>query len=187
MTYMPVKTKVLCAMLLVICGLPGCETVPSQPSIWQLESDCAANHALSDVQACTRQAISATYGDGWHGVPQAVQFVDYIGLTADQVNRGALTEAQGRYNISAFASQQSAGIQAEKAAQNAANAQLGLALMSGASAQPMSAPAAPAFTSGYGTQARACGVVPTPALGCRVGNCVCDAGGQNCHYQMVCN
>ena len=32
-----------------------------------------------------------------------------------------------------------------------------------------------------------CGIAPIPPLGCKVGPCVCDQNGQNCHWTFVCN
>lgn len=31
-----------------------------------------------------------------------------------------------------------------------------------------------------------CGIPPIPPIGCRVGPCVCDANGDNCHYEFIC-
>jgi len=31
-----------------------------------------------------------------------------------------------------------------------------------------------------------CGVPPIPPVGCKVGDCVCDQSGNNCHYVFVC-
>jgi hypothetical protein len=33
----------------------------------------------------------------------------------------------------------------------------------------------------------ACGVAPVPAAGCKVGPCVCDQNGNNCHYIFICD
>jgi hypothetical protein len=44
---------------------------------------------------------------------------------------------------------------------------------------------APAIGVAQGTSL-ACGIPPIPPVGCRVGQCVCDASGNNCHYQMLC-
>lgn len=32
-----------------------------------------------------------------------------------------------------------------------------------------------------------CGIPPIPPVGCRVGPCVCDANGDNCHWEMICS
>lgn len=32
-----------------------------------------------------------------------------------------------------------------------------------------------------------CGLKPLPPLGCKVGRCVCDANGQNCKWEFICN
>jgi hypothetical protein len=34
--------------------------------------------------------------------------------------------------------------------------------------------------------ANSCGYPPYPPYGCKVGPCVCDEKGQNCHYIMIC-
>lgn len=31
-----------------------------------------------------------------------------------------------------------------------------------------------------------CGVAPIPPLGCKIGDCVCDSNGNNCHWQVIC-
>jgi len=32
-----------------------------------------------------------------------------------------------------------------------------------------------------------CGIPPMAPLGCKVGACVCDSRGQNCHWTFICN
>lgn len=32
-----------------------------------------------------------------------------------------------------------------------------------------------------------CGIPPIRPIGCKVGPCVCDQNGQNCHYEFICN
>lgn len=32
-----------------------------------------------------------------------------------------------------------------------------------------------------------CPLPPIPPLGCKVGPCVCDQRGQNCHYEFICH
>lgn len=32
-----------------------------------------------------------------------------------------------------------------------------------------------------------CGIPPIPPVGCKVGPCVCDQNGQNCHWTFVCS
>jgi hypothetical protein len=32
-----------------------------------------------------------------------------------------------------------------------------------------------------------CGFAPFPPLGCKVGSCVCDSRGQNCHWTFICS
>jgi hypothetical protein len=32
----------------------------------------------------------------------------------------------------------------------------------------------------------ACGIAPIPPIGCRLGSCVCDENGNNCHWTFIC-
>lgn len=31
-----------------------------------------------------------------------------------------------------------------------------------------------------------CGLPPIPPIGCKLGPCVCDASGRNCHWTFIC-
>jgi hypothetical protein len=186
------------SIALVACALTGCvlpPPAPPKPSLWQLESECAASRVLAEIQSCTRRRLDFEYGSDWRAAPQANVFLDFIGATADRVQRGEVTDADGRLAISTYASQQFQVVQTQQAAQaaqeaqqRAATTQLGLALMQQAYSQPvMPAPFAPMMAP-IGTQSSmACGLAPLPPLGCRVGPCACDASGHNCRYQMLCN
>ena len=121
-------------------------------------------------------------------------FVDFVGSTAGRVTWGELAEAVGGSAISNLAAQQFQSVQAERALQaaqqaqqQAANAALGIALLQQAHAQPEPMPQmVPMMPIGSHVN-MACGLAPLPRIGCRVGACVCDASGQSCNYQMVCN
>lgn len=123
----------------VILVLSGCAIAPPRPSMWQLESQCSAANPVAQIEQCTRNGLDSSYGDAWHSAPQADQFLAYIGVAAEHVNAGAITEAHARYAISSYAAraQQQAG--AIEAQQEAAQARLGIALLeaSGPTTMPL--------------------------------------------------
>lgn len=171
--------------------LSACALQPPKPSMWQLANECGTTHPLGEVQSCTRYGLDANYGTAWHAAPQAYAFLDFIGATANRVDRGSITEADGRLAVSNYAAQQSAAYQAAQQAEQAqqnANLQAGLALLQQSRQPPVVQPMLPMSTSmGQPTGNLSCGLRPLAPLGCTVGSCVCDGQGHNCRYQMVCN
>lgn len=127
-------TALIFAFLLAGCVLPT-----PRPSMWQLESDCAAVHQFIEVPTCTRQALDSQYST-WHAAPQANEFVDFIGATAERVREGVMSEADARLTVSQFASQQSALLQALNQQQQAAQLQAGLQLLQQANPPPAPLP-----------------------------------------------
>ena len=105
--------------------LTGCAMTPPKPSIWQIESECASSHALATVESCTRSGLNENYGDEWQSSPEAVEFLDLIGVIAARVEAGTLSEPNGQLAISTYAAQMSAAVHSEQlAAQQAHQRQL---------------------------------------------------------------
>jgi len=130
-------------IVIVVLALSGCALTPPKPSLWQLAGQCSETYPMAQIESCTKSSLDTNYGDEWQGVPQVDQFLDFIGATAQRVDAGAMTDADGRLAISTYASREVAREQAiqtdQQAQQQAANIALGSALMeaSGPSQQPM--------------------------------------------------
>lgn len=146
----PTLRVMMLGVVLVSSLLDGCALQPQKPSMWMLENDCQINSPIDQIASCTRASLDTQYGSAWRSAPAATGFLNFIDTTVSRVQQGTISDQEARAEITSFATRQTALVQEQKAQQDAANLQMGLALLAAAGSQYQ--PAAPGKLMLFGGQ-----------------------------------
>ena len=146
----PTLGVMVLSVALVCSLLDGCALQAQKPSMWMLENDCQINSPIDQIASCTRTSLDTQYGTAWQSAPAATGFLNFIDTTASRVQQGTISDQEARAEITSFATRQAALVQEQKAQQDAANLQMGLALLATAGGQYQ--PTAPGKLMVFGGQ-----------------------------------
>jgi S1-C subfamily serine protease len=77
------------------------------PTVWEIEAQCAKMNALesiSVIESCTRNYLNSVYGDQWPNATEATRILGFIGGLAQRVEKGDISDAEARREISDYVS-----------------------------------------------------------------------------------